>query len=190
MDRPRACHAWGAENEQSWVGARQMQRWSHRPWEGRAGETVRRNRLRALLDDRRGATAVEFGLLAPLLFLLLMGIVQFSITFNNYIELTEAVRTGGRNFSISRSTASVTPYSSTVTAIQNSAGNLTAASITVTTSVNGTACSTDSGCASALSTAAGQPSTVSATYPCNLTVMGFNYLTSCTLSSQTSDLVE
>ena len=167
-----------------------MQRWSHRPWEGRAGETVRRNRLRALLDDRRGATAVEFGLLAPVLFLLLMGIVQFSITFNNYIELTEAVRTGGRNFSISRSTASVTPYSSTVTAIQTSAGNLTAASITVTTSVNGAACSTDTGCASALSTAAGEPSTVSATYPCNLTVMGFNYLPSCTLSSQTSELVE
>jgi Flp pilus assembly protein TadG len=167
-----------------------MQRWSHRPREGRARETGWRDRLRALLDDRRGAAAVEFGLLAPVLFLLLMGIVQFSITFNNYIELTEAVRTGGRNFSISRTTASATPYSSTVSAIQNSAGNLTAASITVTASVNGVACSTDSGCASALSTAAGQPSVVSATYPCNLTVMGFNYLPSCTLSSQTSDLVE
>ena len=125
-----------------------------------------------------------------LLLMLLMGIIQFSITFNNYIELTEAVRTGGRNFSISRSTASATPYSSTVAAIQNSAGNLSAANLTVTTKVNGTACSTDSGCAGALSTAAGEPSTVSATYPCNLTVMGFDYLPSCTLSSQTSDLVE
>lgn len=167
-----------------------MPRRTRRVWTKRAPATLRPGSLRALLDDRRGATAVEFGLLAPLLFLLLMGIIQFSITFNNYIELTEAVRTGGRNFAISRATASATPYSTTVSAIQSSAANLTAANITVTTSVNGTACATDTACASDLSTAAGDPATVSATYPCNLTVMGFNFLPSCTLSSQTSDLVE
>jgi Flp pilus assembly protein TadG len=172
------------------VVARGMQRWSHQAWARRTPGIVPGDLPRALADDVGGAAAVEFGLLAPLLFLLLMGIIQFSITFNNYIELTEAVRTGGRNFAISRASASATPYSSTVSAISGSAANLTAASITVTTSVNGTGCATDSACVTALSNAAGETASVTATYPCNLTVMGFNFLPSCTLSSQTSDLVE
>jgi Flp pilus assembly protein TadG len=146
--------------------------------------------LRDLLRDRGGSPAVEFALIAPLLLMLLMGIIQFSIAFNNNIELTEAVRTGARNFAISRAIASATPYSTTISTIAASAGNLTAASITVTVSVAGTSCSTDSACATALSTAAGGTAVVTATYPCNLSVMGANFLPNCTLQSQTSDLVE
>lgn len=149
-----------------------------------------RRDLRDLLRDRSGAPAVEFALIAPLLLMLIMGIIQFSITLNNYIELTEAVRTGARNLAISRAMASATPYTSTVSDISSSAGNLTAANITVTMSVNGTACTTDSGCSTALSTAAGETAAVTATYPCNLTVMGVNFLPSCSLQSQTADLVE
>jgi Flp pilus assembly protein TadG len=44
----------------------------------------------------RGAVAVEFVLLAPLLFLLLFGIVQFGRAYNAKIELTGAVREGAR----------------------------------------------------------------------------------------------
>ena len=149
-----------------------------------------RRRLHAFLSDHSGAQAVEFALIAPLLLTLIMGIVQFSITLNNYIELTEGVRTGARNLAISRAMASATPYTTTVSNISSSAGNLTASSIAVTITVNGTACSTDATCSTALSTAAGQTASVSATYPCNLQVMGVNFLPSCSLSSQTSDLVE
>jgi Flp pilus assembly protein TadG len=150
---------------------------------------VRRD-VRGLLRDRSGAPAVEFALIAPLLLMMIMGIIQFSITLNNYIELTEAVRTGARNLAISRAMASATPYTTTVADIGASAGNLTASSITTTMSVNGTACTSDSTCSTALSTAAGDTATVTATYPCNLTVMGVNFLPSCTLQSQTADLVE
>ncbi len=149
-----------------------------------------RRDLRDLLNDRSGAPAVEFALIAPLLLMMIMGIIQFSITLNNYIELTEAVRTGARNLAISRAMASATPYTTTVADISSSAGNLKASSISATLSVNGTACTTDSGCSTALSTAAGETATVSATYPCNLTVMGVNFLPSCSLQSQTADLVE
>ena len=44
---------------------------------------------------------MEFGLLAPLLVLMLMAIIQFGITLNNYLELTDAVRVAARNFAIS-----------------------------------------------------------------------------------------
>ena len=86
---------------------------------------------------------MEFALIAPLLLMLIMGIIQFSITLNNYIELTEAVRTGARNLAISRAMASATPYTTTVSDISSSAGNLKSTNITVTMSINGTACTTD-----------------------------------------------
>lgn len=145
---------------------------------------------RALAADRSGANAVEFALIAPLLLMLLMAIIQFSIALNNYIELTEAVRTGARNLAISRAMASATPYTTTISNIKSSAGNLTGSNITVTMSVNGTACTSDTTCATALAAAAGDTASVTATYPCNLTVMNFNFYPSCSLQSQTSDLVE
>jgi Flp pilus assembly protein TadG len=146
--------------------------------------------LRGLLRDRSGAPAVEFALIAPLLLMLIMGIIQFSITLNNYIELTEAVRTGARNLAISRAMASATPYTTTVADIDSSAGNLTAANIRLALAVNGTPCASDGACSSALSTAAGETATVSASYSCNLVVMGFDFLPGCSLQSQTADLVE
>ena len=162
---------------------------SARPRLSIARRLIRRD-PRAVLGDHSGAQAVEFALIAPLLLTLIMGIIQFSITLNNYIELTEAVRTGARNLAISRAMSSATPYTTTVADIGASAGNLTASSITVTMSVNGTSCTSDSTCTTALSTAAGDTAAVTATYPCNLTVMGVNFLPSCTLQSQTADLVE
>jgi Flp pilus assembly protein TadG len=153
---------------------------------------VRLNRrpIHAAVRDGSGATAVEFALLAPLLLFMLFGIIQFGMVLNNYVELTDSVRNGARNFAISRASASGTPYSTTVSAISAGAPNLTAGSIVITIRVNGTACTTDSGCTTALSSAAGQTAYVSATYPCNLTIMNVNFASGCTLTATTSDLIE
>ena len=148
----------------------------------------RLRRATGLTGDRSGAAAVEFGLLAPLLLLMLMAIIQFGITLNNYLELTDAVRVAARNFAISGTSS--TPMSGATTAAQNSAANLTAASITLTYSVNGTACSTDSACSTALAADAGDTASVTGTYPCSLSVMGLNFAPSCSLSSSTTDMVE
>jgi Flp pilus assembly protein TadG len=44
----------------------------------------------------------EFALVLPLLVVLLFGIIQFGITFNHYITLTDAVRAGARKGAVSR----------------------------------------------------------------------------------------
>jgi Flp pilus assembly protein TadG len=44
----------------------------------------------------------EFALVLPLLVMLLFGIIQFGITFNNYISLTDAVRAGARKGAVAR----------------------------------------------------------------------------------------
>jgi Flp pilus assembly protein TadG len=47
-----------------------------------------------------GATAVEFALVFPLLVMILFGIFQFGIAYNNWIALTHAAREGARLASV------------------------------------------------------------------------------------------
>ncbi len=54
------------------------------------------------LRKENGQALVEFALVAPLLFLILFGIVQFGIAYKNSLALTDAVRAGARKASVSR----------------------------------------------------------------------------------------
>jgi Flp pilus assembly protein TadG len=148
----------------------------------------RARRAAGALRDRSGATAVEFAMIAPALLLIMGAIVDFGVTMNNYVELTDAVRVGARQFVISGSSA--TPMTSATTAIDNAAPNLTAGSITVTYRVNGTGCATDTACATALAADAGGTATLTATYPCSAPVGGVTVLQGCTLTSATTEMVE
>jgi Flp pilus assembly protein TadG len=139
------------------------------------------------LRNEGGGPALEFALLAPVLLTILLGIFQFGIAINNYMMLTNAAAQGALTVALGRGTS--TPYTATTSAIASAAPNLTAANITTTVTINGTACSTDSACSSAL--VAGVSAVVKTTYPCNLTVMGINYKPNgCTLSAQTAQLVQ
>jgi Flp pilus assembly protein TadG len=149
---------------------------------------------RTLARDRAGTAAVEFALVLPALLMILVGIIQFGVALNNYLELTDAVQAGDRNLAISRSSVNAaTPYSTTITVIDNAAANLTAGSITTTISINGTACTTDSGCQTAIAAAQGDSATITATYPCVSSTFEFYvkyFASGCTLTSTTSDLIE
>jgi Flp pilus assembly protein TadG len=50
----------------------------------------------------RGAAVVEFALALPILLLIAVGTAQFGLILNDYITMTDAVRTGARQFAISR----------------------------------------------------------------------------------------
>lgn len=153
---------------------------------------VTRRRGRALLRraarDSSGAAAVEFGLIAPALLLILAGIVDFGFTFNNYLELTDGVRVAARQFAISGSTA--TPMSTSTSAMDAAAANLTPGSITITYQVNGVACASDAACHTALGAASGLTATVTATYPCSAPIGGITVLSGCTMTSTTTDMIE
>jgi Flp pilus assembly protein TadG len=57
---------------------------------------------KAEFHSERGQSLTEFALVLPLVVVLLFGIIQFGITFNNYVTLTDAVRAGARKGAVSR----------------------------------------------------------------------------------------
>src|SRR5437899_958555 len=48
------------------------------------------------IRDENGQTMAEFAMVLPILVLLLFGVIQFGILFNNYVTLTDAVRAGAQ----------------------------------------------------------------------------------------------
>ncbi len=144
--------------------------------------------------DSAGNTAIEFAIVAPLLFTMLLGMIQFAVIFNNISVLSNATAAGALLFSQGRSFSA--PYSSAVSMIQSAAGSLTAAKLTITTSVNGAACATDAACLTAFGQG-GMPATVTVTYPCpllfsasSLQWLGINTSYFCPLSSTMTGVVQ
>lgn len=125
--------------------------------------------------DERGQTLVEFALVLPLLALLLFGIIQFGIVFNNYIDLTDAVRAGARKAAVSRQTTDPSgPVGVTKAAVVNSAGDIAVdpAKITVTSDWQ-----------------PGHDVTVEAAFPYKLDLFGYVFA-SGDLHSKTTERVE
>ena len=54
------------------------------------------------MSNERGQTMTEFALVLPVLALILFGIIQFGIVFNNYVTLTDAARAGARKAATGR----------------------------------------------------------------------------------------
>jgi Flp pilus assembly protein TadG len=140
-----------------------------------------------LAKERTGTAAIEFALVAPVLFLTLLGTFQFGITLNNYVMLTSATQSAARQFAVSR--GGTTSRTDAVNQLIASAANLNG-TITITTSVNGALCTTDALCKTAMDSAQGQPAMLTATYPCSLVIYGHDYLPNCTLNSQTTERIE
>ena len=140
-----------------------------------------------LLKNDDGVSAIEFAIISPVLLTIVLGVFQFGIAMNQYLNLTNAAAQGALTLALSRGTT--TPYTSTTAAITAAAPNLVAAQTTITVQINGAACTNDATCSAAL--VAGQAAFVRATYPCNLVVMGVNYAPNgCTLSAQSAQMIQ
>jgi len=75
------------------------------------------------LKDEGGQALTEFAVVMPLLFIILFAIVEGGITVNNYLRLTDAVRSAARAASISSTQTAAA--SAATTALSNAAGGLT-----------------------------------------------------------------
>jgi Flp pilus assembly protein TadG len=140
----------------------------------------RRRRIAPKLRNDSGQALIEFALVLPVLLVLIIGIFKFGVTFTNYLTLTDAARNGARQLAVDRGQA--TPCVDATNAANSAAGGL--GGITVTESFPAPDTST---CASLV---AGDEGVVTATYPCDLSIMGIDFAPGCTLSSTATERIE
>ncbi|MDX6485972.1 MAG: hypothetical protein QOF43_1125 [Gaiellaceae bacterium] len=127
---------------------------------------------RSNIRNERGQTMVEFVLVLPVLLVVLFGIIQFGLTFNNYIALTDAVRAGARTAAVSR--FATNPTSDTTARVKNASGDLDPAKVGVTVTSTWVH---------------GDDVVVKATYPYSISLLGV-VVASGNLSSTTTERVE
>jgi Flp pilus assembly protein TadG len=124
--------------------------------------------------DQRGQTATELALVLPVFCVLLFGVIQFGILFNNYVTLTDATRAGARKGAVSRHESS--PASATEAKVRAAAADLDQAKLGVTVATVG-------------GWEHGADVKVTATYPYEINLLGW-VAASGNLSSTTTERVE
>jgi Flp pilus assembly protein TadG len=130
-------------------------------------------KYRSQLKNERGQTMTEFAIVLPILALLLFGVIQFGIAFNNYITLTDAVRAGARKGgAVGRHVQN--PQAEVEQSVRKAATDLKPADLQI--AVNST-------------WAQGTDLTVTATYPYAISLLGV-VIKSGRLSSSTTERVE
>ena len=120
----------------------------------------------------RGQTMVEFAIVLPIFLVLLLGIAQLGIAFNNYLTLTDGVRAGARYGAVLRTSG--TRVSDTIAKVKQSSANLDQSKINATVTS---------------SWLAGSDLTVCATYPYSINLIGL-VVKSGNLNSCTTNRVE
>ena len=129
---------------------------------------VKRNRI----GEERGQTMAEFAVVLPILIVLLFGIMQFGILFNNYVTLTDAARAGARAAAVSRQASD--PSGNATAAVRASASDLNLGNLGVNVSSAWTP---------------GAPVTVTATYPYSINLLGW-VISAGSLTTKSTEAVE
>lgn len=118
----------------------------------------------------------EFALIAPILIVLVFGVIQFGIAFNNYMTLTDAARAAARKGAVSRNLGSAAAQSACQNAGYAAGGNLDQPGTLFVVTCNS-------------SWSSGSDVTVTATYPYSISLLNW-VVYSGTLSTTMQERVE
>jgi Flp pilus assembly protein TadG len=163
----------------------------------KAGASVPRRLAHLLVSEEEGASLVEFALVSSLFLLpLVTFIMSFGVYMEHQLQLINAVDVGARTLAVNGG-ITLNPCSVASSAIISAAPGLNSAQLNFTYSLNGVAYSGTS-CASAsllvgaaANLAGGTTATVTASYPCNLSIFGRNFMPNgCFMKASTSELVQ
>ena len=130
------------------------------------------------MKSQKGSAAVEMAVMTPIILLILLGVAQFGWLLANFVAVSNAASSAARTFASQRGTTA--PYTTTLAQAKAAASFLNQSSITISTTVNGVACTDDAGCAADLapasSAAANVPVKVSVSYQGFQPIITGNYL--------------
>jgi len=139
-----------------------------------------------LRNDERGNALVEIALTLPIFLGLLTAVLSFGVAFSNQLTLTHAVGSGAQRLQQIRTSTS-DPCADTLTAITSAAPTLKPSNISLTLNLNGTTVSGTSCSGYQSYIVLQQPVTVTASYPCSLSVYGVSMGSSCRLGAQVTE---
>lgn len=125
---------------------------------------------------QQGQTMAEFTLVLPVLAILLFGVIQFGIVFNNYLAVTDAVRAGARQAAVARYLPAGERDAKVKAKVYASADHLDEDKLNVTVSTTG-------------AWEPGTDVTVTATYPYSINLLG-KVVKDGLLTSKTTERVE
>jgi Flp pilus assembly protein TadG len=144
-------------------------------------------------------------MVAPIMLMIMMGIIVIGQTMGTYVQLIEATSNAARTLAVSRSNT-LNPCTTMTSAVSGGAPLLNSANLTYTLALNSSLGANlgtygpnqGSLSCSSSSYTSGPPSylqqggsaSVTVTYPCNLTIYGRNYWSGCTLQAQTTEMIQ
>jgi Flp pilus assembly protein TadG len=127
-------------------------------------------------NTQGGQTLVEFAIIIPLMLMVMMAVYQFGIVYNNWVTLTDAARAGARQAAVSRGLAD--PNATAVARVKASATDLDQSKLSVSVTP-----------ATGPGWTQGADTTVQATYPYSINIMGITVV-SGNLKASTTERIE
>ena len=126
--------------------------------------------------NQQGQTMAEFSLVLPVLAILLFGVIQFGIVFNNYLAVTDAVRAGARQAAVARYLPADEREAKVIARVKASAEHLDTSKLDIEVSAPG-------------DWEPGTDVTVTASYPYSINLLG-KVVKDGLLTSKTTERVE
>jgi len=172
-------------------------------WKGTdAGGRTAGGRLRGCMRrGEEGGALVEMAVVLPIFLSVTLGIFTVGLTMNNYQMLTNAVNVGGTQLQQIRNMPGASDPCATVgTAVTGAAPSLASSgtnAILLTITLDNGSYSQGPTAASTITCTGGTAyllqstnASITASYPCNLTIYGVNYAPSCKLHASVTELMQ
>jgi Flp pilus assembly protein TadG len=154
-----------------------------------------------LRSGEEGGALVETAVMLPVFLTIMLAIFTVGIAMNNFQMLTNSINVGGTTLQqIRNMTGASDPCAAVGTAVMNAAPYLTSSgtnAVQLTISLDnggytqGPAASSTISCTGGASyVLQGTNASITATYPCNLTIYGVNYAPGCKLHASVTELMQ
>lgn len=148
--------------------------------------TVGGRLLVRLVRDEEGQGLIELALSITVIMMMLTGIFSFGVAYSNQQALSQAVGLAGQTISQSGGIAGIDPCAVTFNTLSKSAPQLDPAQIKMTLTLNGVSQGVGVNSCTGVTLLSSSNTTVKATYPCHIGVLGFSAF-DCTLTGSVTE---
>jgi Flp pilus assembly protein TadG len=147
----------------------------------------------------RGAQLIEFAITLPIAMITFTGLLSLGVYLNKSLEMTNATSLAGLNLGLSRGASGASdPCALFISGFQNVAPGLQSSDLSYTftfsNTTNGVITSASYSAttckAGSVFMAQGAEATIAVTYPCSIGIWGTNFVPTCQINSQVTEIIQ